>query len=176
MKILEFLELAPKTKAPLGSQILDSVHMSLGFASEMFGELPAALENNDVVNVAEELGDTEWYIAGYAQTWGLQLPNEVKFTPEEYMDLNYPQTIADLQDLDKKELAYGKVASLEERGRLINQLLVQVEGIAFLNDIDMNDVRAKIIAKLKSRYGDKFNSEGAINRDLTKEREILEGK
>ena len=32
------------------------------------------------------------------------------------------------------------------------------------------------IAKLKARYGEKFSSEKAINRDLETERNILEGK
>jgi NTP pyrophosphatase (non-canonical NTP hydrolase) len=34
----------------------------------------------------------------------------------------------------------------------------------------------KVIAKLKARFGDKFTSDRAINRDLVTERAILEGK
>lgn len=34
--------------------------------------------------------------------------------------------------------------------------------------------RAKVIAKLKKRYGDKFSSEAALNRDLAAERTALE--
>jgi len=41
---------------------------------------------------------------------------------------------------------------------------------------DWEDVLIKVIAKLKTRYPDKFTSEDAINRDLDKEREVLEGK
>lgn len=37
-------------------------------------------------------------------------------------------------------------------------------------------VLEKVIAKLKARYPDKFTSDNAINRDLVKERAILEGK
>lgn len=37
-------------------------------------------------------------------------------------------------------------------------------------------VLERVIAKLRARYPDKFTSENAINRDLVKERQILEGK
>lgn len=39
---------------------------------------------------------------------------------------------------------------------------------------DFDTEQRKNIDKLKARYGDKFSSEAAINRDLDKEREILE--
>lgn len=175
MKIREFQSLAIKTKAPLASQILDSVHMVLGICSELCGELPLAIMNDDAVNVKEEIGDAQWYIAGYADTWNIQLPDEVTIVEEgEVCDLMV--TLGELQDLDKKELAYGKIAPLEERSRLIIDILVALEYVAHSFDIDTDDMRAKIIAKLKARYGEKFSSESAINRNLDTERAILEGK
>jgi len=41
-------------------------------------------------------------------------------------------------------------------------------------DIDWGEWWAKIIAKLKARFGDKFSEEAANNRDTTTERKILE--
>lgn len=41
---------------------------------------------------------------------------------------------------------------------------------------DFDAVLDRVIAKLKARFPNKFNSEDAINRDLDKERAILEGK
>lgn len=41
--------------------------------------------------------------------------------------------------------------------------------------LDMGDLLAKNIAKLEARYPGKFSNENAVNRDLGKEREILEG-
>ncbi len=38
------------------------------------------------------------------------------------------------------------------------------------------DVLDRVIAKLRARYPEKFTSENAINRDLVKERQVLEGK
>jgi hypothetical protein len=40
---------------------------------------------------------------------------------------------------------------------------------------DWDDIREKNIAKLKARYPNKFDREDAVNRNLKKEREILEG-
>ena len=41
-------------------------------------------------------------------------------------------------------------------------------------NIEWEDGWEKIINKLKARFGDKFNTDGANNRNLEKEREILE--
>ena len=41
--------------------------------------------------------------------------------------------------------------------------------------LDPNETMNKNIAKLKARYPEKFSKEKALNRDLEKEREILEG-
>jgi hypothetical protein len=43
-----------------------------------------------------------------------------------------------------------------------------------INNIEIESILDTNIAKLKARYGDKFSSEKAINRDLTTERTILE--
>jgi hypothetical protein len=43
-------------------------------------------------------------------------------------------------------------------------------------DIDIEKSFDVNIDKLRARYGDKFSSEKAINRDLETERNILEGK
>ena len=40
---------------------------------------------------------------------------------------------------------------------------------------NVSDILDKNIAKLKARYGEKFSSDRAINRDLETERTILEG-
>lgn len=48
----------------------------------------------------------------------------------------------------------------------------QAVGIDTLNG-DWNQILETIIKKLEARYGDKFNREGAVNRNLNKERQIL---
>lgn len=74
----------------------------------------------------------------------------------------------------KKHLFYGKpldkVNLIEESGDLFWYLAIlhDIFGKAFEYTMDLN------IKKLRSRYGDKFSSNDALNRDLDKEREILE--
>jgi NTP pyrophosphatase (non-canonical NTP hydrolase) len=93
------------------------LHAIIGIATEA-GELMEAIQaklevqqNLDTVNLAEEVGDLNWYEA-----------------------------------------------------LLIDAL-----------DADWDEVRERNIAKLRARYPDKFDADKAINRDLKKEREILEG-
>lgn len=74
----------------------------------------------------------------------------------------------------KKAIFYGKpldkVNLLEEIGDTCFYLGIALDVLGS----DFDTEQRKNIAKLKARYGDKFSSEAAINRDLDKEREILE--
>lgn len=82
----------------------------------------------------------------------------------------------ELKDQLKKHVYYGKtldqVNIKEELGDLLYGvgLAIHVCGLTFEEVMEFNS------KKLKSRYGDKWSKEKAINRDLNKERNILEGK
>jgi NTP pyrophosphatase (non-canonical NTP hydrolase) len=77
----------------------------------------------------------------------------------------------------KKHIFYGKpldkINLSEETGDLLWYLALSanVSGMP-----SMEDAMERNIAKLKARYGDKFTEIRATNRDLDKEREILEGR
>jgi len=64
-----------------------------------------------------------------------------------------------------------KVNVIEELGDIFwySAILLDALGSSFEEAWEIN------IAKLKQRYGDKFTEHSALNRDLTKERKILEG-
>lgn len=80
----------------------------------------------------------------------------------------------EFMDTIKKHLFYGKpidkINLIEELGDLFWYLAIihSVLGKAFEYAMVLN------IRKLRARYGDNFNSEGALNRDLDEERRILE--
>jgi len=82
----------------------------------------------------------------------------------------------EFMDAIKKHLFYGKpldkINLIEESGDLFWYLAIihSVFGKAFEYAMTLN------IKKLRARYGDTFNSERALVRDLGKEREILEEK
>ena len=77
-------------------------------------------------------------------------------------------------DALKKHIFYGKpldkVNLAEEVGDLFWYLAIAADELGF----EFEEVMEKNITKLKARYGEKFSSDKAENRNLDKEREILE--
>lgn len=80
----------------------------------------------------------------------------------------------ELLDQMKKVVYYGKELDCtnikEELGDLMWYMAIMLREL----DLDFEDVLEVNINKLKARYGDKFNVESALNRNLDKERKILE--
>lgn len=173
MNIIEFKKNAKRTLPDKGTQLLDSIHMVLGIYSEVFEELGYAVEKQDKINIAEELADTQWYAVNYCNIWDIQLPSEI-IIDTTVDEVEYFVSFGKIADLDKKLLAYGKEVNLQQRIDCILNILYFTECVAKHHSIDMDLARTNNIAKLKLRFPDKFTEENAINRDLEKEREILE--
>ena len=80
----------------------------------------------------------------------------------------------ELTDILKKNILYGKdidlINFMEELGDLLWYISIACRHL----DISLESVFEQNIAKLKARYGDKFTEEAALNRDLDKERMVLE--
>lgn len=82
--------------------------------------------------------------------------------------------VGELQDAIKKFVAYGKdidkVNIKEELGDILwyHARLCALFGFTYEEVMELN------IEKLKARYGNKFTEHAALNRDLNKEREVLE--
>lgn len=177
MNLNEYRNNAKVTMADLGSNILNSVHMSLGVVSEVNDELfEAIIAQNDKVNIGEEIADANWYLANYANIWDIETPDT--FVNTYYSSIvDYHQlliAIGKLVDLDKKELAYGKIADVATRSMYLMNIWSFLDLMAEDFELKPEKLRATNIEKLKARYGDKFDSAKAIDRDLDKEREILE--
>lgn len=77
-------------------------------------------------------------------------------------------------DALKKHIFYGKeldrVNLAEELGDLFWYMAIVADELGF----NFESVMDKNISKLKARYGEKFTEQRAENRDLEKEREILD--
>lgn len=76
-----------------------------------------------------------------------------------------------LQALDINKADLDKVNLLEEFGDIGWYLAIGIDEA----EGNFDAVLDKVIAKLRARFPDKFNSDQAINRDLVKERAVLEG-
>jgi len=81
----------------------------------------------------------------------------------------------EVADAIKRFVFYGKpidrINLIEEAGDLLWYINVLLNAV----DSTFDEAMERNIAKLKARYGDKFTEEKALNRNLTKERGVLEG-
>lgn len=82
--------------------------------------------------------------------------------------------VGELQDSLKKYLAYGKNIDTTNIKEELGDLLWYIARIVDYYGMTFEDIMKTNINKLKARYGEKFTEHAALNRDLTKEREILE--
>lgn len=82
----------------------------------------------------------------------------------------------EVADQFKRHLIYGKeldrINLMEEIGDLFWYCAILANHI----DMPFATIMERNIAKLRARYPDKFTKDSAINRDLVKERKILEGQ
>jgi len=82
--------------------------------------------------------------------------------------------VGEIMDAMKKTIFYGKPLDIvnvkEELGDILWYIALGLHACG----ADFEEAMTANIAKLKARYPDKFSSEGALFRDLEKERKILE--
>lgn len=82
--------------------------------------------------------------------------------------------VGELQDAIKKYIAYGKQVDAVNIKEELGDILWYHARLLDLFGFTYEEVMERNIEKLKARYGDKFTEHAALNRDLTKEREVLE--
>lgn len=187
MNLTDYRRNAKRTCKDLGSLLLNSQHMTDGFVSEA-GEILECIKLKsqiDLVNLAEEIGDSLWYAANYATLYELELDmfifaSNLYHTDKYQMGQNLePYDLmqiysAQLLDMDKKELAYGKVKDLNVLKDTFAKYMMAISDTCYVYGLDAEKIMGNNIAKLKIRYPEKFNSFDAINRDLEAERKELE--
>jgi hypothetical protein len=172
MNIIQYQQEVKRTCPDLGSRLLNSIHMTLGIGTEIFEELSQALATSHRVNISEELCDAQWYACNYATLYNIDISGIRPLLDIDLFELHI--YTGRLQDFDKKELAYGKEVSIEQKTEVLHGIITAIETIALAHNIDMDAGRAKVIAKLKLRYPEKFTQDAAINRDTVAERKVLE--
>jgi NTP pyrophosphatase (non-canonical NTP hydrolase) len=106
-----------------------------------------------------------------------------------------PEDVATEMHMPNMRIAHGAIGMFTESAELLDAVADQIRTgkldltnvaeetgdsdwyKAIIHDeagISEEESRAKVIAKLKARYGDKFSNESALNRDLSAERAVLE--
>jgi len=82
--------------------------------------------------------------------------------------------VGELVDPFKKFMAYRKMIDFVNVQEELGDLMWYVANFCRINNFDLEKIMDNNIAKLRARYPEKFTEENAINRNLEKEREILE--
>lgn len=154
------------------------LHATMGILTEVEELLDNHIGKEDPTNILEEIGDVTWYIAIIAREYNLDLPENLPLSNKDPMKIviSIIKNTSKLLDALKKKIFYNKEINEEsfKQTTIIIMILVQSYMNHFNIDIEKSfDINIK---KLKSRYGEKFSSEKAINRDLETEREILESR
>jgi NTP pyrophosphatase (non-canonical NTP hydrolase) len=181
MNYIEFRKQAPRTMSSVSELYgemstelehkLNMLHCIIGIDTEV-DEFEQAIDLNDKVNAAEELGDMLWYMANYENLMDYPMENLQSKIPE------FPYEIqsfsSKLKDYFKKKVFYNSDKYDQDIRKVYEMLKVAVIDTAQEMEIDLNAIMSKIIAKLKKRYPEKFNTNDADNRDLKAERQILE--
>jgi NTP pyrophosphatase (non-canonical NTP hydrolase) len=178
MKWEEYKVLSERT---LSSQFYcdDRMQRLLHAVVGMLTEVEEVLDNHsmadaDQVNRAEEWGDIAWYMAILAREYSLPLVDTSEGNLEgtdHTMDMT--KRLLRLLDMMKKSVYYNKPFDDGVAGKLSSEVISSMLRYASVNGIDTEQAMRANIEKLRARYGDKFSSEAAINRDLDNERRVL---
>lgn len=193
MKFNKYQEEALRTIKKLGEGDLwghkmDLAHMALGMGSEI-SELFDAILKNDPVNIGEELVDCAgWYVANYCTLRNYDFNDFDVFSRGSVSDLIYDgkletlketlvYSISRLQDIVKKYLVYNREINREEESDILFTIVgAMCVGCRRHAGEEIYVFLERNIAKLRVRFPEKFTEELANNRNLTAERDTLEGK
>lgn len=93
-----------------------------------------------------------------------------------HMVLGMDTEQSEIADVYKKHIAYGKELDLVNIKEELGDLMWYIANLCNLHGWDLREIMHTNISKLQARYPEKFDSDKAINRDLDKERKILENE
>jgi len=181
MQWKEYSELSEKT---LSSQFHCEkkeellLHSVIGILTEMEELLDNHMgDSPDEINRSEEIADAWWYVAIIGREYKIDIPSTVDTSILDPMlvVLNIIKITLKLLDFLKKKLFYNKQINDELVKQYTSEIVALLLLYAKLYNIDTEKSWDINISKLRARYGDKFSSEKAINRNLVVERNILEG-
>lgn len=175
--LTKYMELAKRTYPDLGSHNANYNHLISGIITE-HGELLDAYKKNhaykkplDMVNVSEEFADGCWYFANLSNNF-----DEVLDIKEAVLGWNYfgrrisKEFESPISAIIQFTVYLGKSISAKS----FDEAFGYWWELGKYLGIDREKALENNIAKLKARFPDKFSEESALNRDLNKERQILE--
>lgn len=154
------------------------LHAVMGILTETEELLDNHLIQKDETNILEEVGDITWYLAIIGREYNMNFPSDLPLSNEDPMKIviSIIKQTCKLLDMLKKKLYYNKPINDESFKQISTLVMILTQSYMNHYSIDIKGSFDTNIKKLKARYGEKFSSDKAINRDLETERKILEGK
>lgn len=190
-----YVDGAVKTKSPnYDSDAIhpDLVHAIFGIVTEA-AEFMEGVDGRDTffadrVNLKEEIGDICWYL-GIAQKYYNDNGVDVDIFGQEEYDIEFKTvdtfcqklviTAGELTDIVKRSFYYGKgkeTPTIENLPCLFMKTFKICKSLSIMLNADIDTIMKTNLEKLQARFPEKFETEQVFNRDLQKEREILEQK
>jgi NTP pyrophosphatase (non-canonical NTP hydrolase) len=182
MNWIEYKELSEKTLSTEfhcdEKKIELLLHAVVGILTETEELLDNHLIQQDKTNILEEIGDITWYLAIIGREYNMDFPTDLPLSNEDPMKIvvSIIKQTCKLLDMLKKKLFYNKSINDELFKQITTLVMILTQSYMNYYSIDIKGSFDINISKLKSRYGSKFSSDKAINRDLETERKILEGE
>ena len=99
---------------------------------------------------------------------------ESKLMDNIHMILGMATEIGELQDIFKKHIAYKKNIDWINIEEEIGDIFFYAASFCRINNLNLEKIIETNVKKLESRYPNNFTEYHALNRDLPKERKILE--
>lgn len=157
-------------------RLLHAVMGILTEIEELLDNHSTAPNSEDEVNRREEIVDALWYCAIIAREFNVDFSQSTSVSPSDSMStiIDIIKNSCKLLDILKKKIYYNKPVVDDNFKTIFEKVLSSISDYANYYSINLEENFDKNIAKLKARYGDKFSSERAINRDTDSERKILE--
>jgi NTP pyrophosphatase (non-canonical NTP hydrolase) len=153
-------------------------HANIGLQTEI-GELFES--EDDEINMKEELGDIFWYLDLACHVFGITIYD----LPTVRLDTKYSDEIrlivynAQFADKAKCLIYYRQQFDLDnsdnKKAFKSDENIKDCLNIADDNTIPVHEILESNIAKLSARFPDKYTDQAALNRDIEKERQVLEG-
>lgn len=159
------------------------LHATLGILSEIEETLENYEQGELVTDVtkqgslSEEVADISWYVAILFRELNLEkdgLQLEIHHGSGYETILNILTTSLRLVDPLKKKIYYNKSIDESSISSITKNILSLLIYYCDLNGINFSESLDRNISKLKARYGEKFSSDRAVNRNLENEKNILE--
>lgn len=168
MELETYQKSSERTLPDLGSIQLNLAHMALGICDEA-DEIDEAYTARSKSDLADEIGDQMFYIAGYC-TFKKYSMKEVALYGQ---NVSLYQAVFRIAGHVKKFVAYNKEIEERTEKELLGTVIKCGQILCGQLDIDFGEVLEKNIKKLKIRFPKKFDQKAAINKNSRKEKKIF---